>query len=137
MVVLDASVAIRWYVRRPGADAAARWLRRFVDDPDLFVVPDLFRFEVHGGLARLQRGQEAGWAERCFERLDRLGIRTLPTTLDLFGRALELSRTLRVAGYDSVYLAHAEALGLPWLTADERALRRLGGDPRVRALGDA
>jgi predicted nucleic acid-binding protein len=40
-----------------------------------------------------------------------------------------------VAGYDAVYLAHAESLGLRWLTADRKVLRRLGRDSRVMPLG--
>jgi predicted nucleic acid-binding protein len=132
--VLDASVALRWFVDQPGSDEAAAWLRRFADDPELFVGPDLLRFEVHGGLARLQAARDADWAPTAFARFDRLGIRTLPTTAPLFARALNLSRELSVAGYDAVYLAHAEALSVPWLTADRRVLRRLARDPRVRAL---
>jgi len=136
-VVLDASVALRWFVDQPGSDAAEEWLRRFAVDPSLFVAPDLFRFEVHGGLARLQPRRDAGWAGRCFERLERLGIRTLPTPMPLSQRALDLSRQLSVAGYDALYLAHAEDLGFPWLTADERALRRLDRDERVLSLRES
>jgi len=133
-VVLDASVALRWFVDQPGAPAAAAWLRRFVRDPDLFVAPDLLPFEVHGGLARLQARRDPGWAAACFDRFLRLGLRILPTSEALFSRAFELAQTLRMGGYDAVYLAHAEDLGLRWLTADARALRRLVGDSRVRAL---
>jgi predicted nucleic acid-binding protein len=53
---------------------------------------------------------------------------------DLFSRALELSREIEMGGYDALYLAHAEALRIPWLTADGKVLRRLGNDERVRAL---
>jgi hypothetical protein len=35
---------------------------------------------------------------------------------------------------DAIYLAHVEAIGAPWLTADARILRRLGKDERVRPL---
>jgi predicted nucleic acid-binding protein len=133
-VVIDASVALRWFVAQSHHEAAERWLNRFVSDPGVFVAPDLFRFEVFGGLARLQPPRDPSWAPRCFANLDRLGIRTLPTTMELFQRALALSRELRIGGYDAVYLAHAESLRVPWLTADERALRRLRNDPRVLPL---
>ena len=132
--LLDASVALRWFVEQPGSTHAHRWLDRFAGDPELFVAPDLCRFEVHGGLARLQPRRDPGWAAACFERFERLGVRTLPTTMTLFRRALDMARTLRIGGYDAVYLAHAEELGIPWLTADSRALRRLAGDRRVRPL---
>lgn len=135
MVVLDASVVLRWFVEQPGHEAATRWLRRFIVEPDLFVAPDLLRFEVFGALCRLNPRRDPSWATRSFDRFVRLGVRTLPTTHELFDRAAELSRTLKVAGYDAVYLAHAEALSIEWLTADAKVLRRLGRDARVRALG--
>lgn len=132
--VLDASVVLRWFTTQPGSEVADPWLRRFVTEPDLFVAPDLLRFEVHGALARLQPKRDPTWAQRAFERFDRLGVRMVPTTLDLFQRALSLSRELSIAGYDAMYLAHAESLGVPWLTADEKVVRRLGEDRRVHAL---
>lgn len=135
MLVLDATVVVRWFVERSGSDHAGLWLDRLVDEPDLLVGPDLLTFEVHGALARLQDRRDPDFSRRAFARFARLGIRALPTSAELFERALLLSRTLRIGGYDAIYLAHAESLGVEWLTADERALRRLGRDPRVRALG--
>jgi predicted nucleic acid-binding protein len=134
MVVVDASVVLRWFVRQDGHEAAEKWLRRFIADPDLLVAPDLLRFEVHGAMARLSPRRDPGWSQRSFERFNRLGLRMLSTDLTLFDRALQLSRQLKIAGYDALYVAHAEALGVPWLTADQRVLRRLRKDARVEAL---
>ena len=133
-LLLDASVAIRWFVDQPGAEKAHQWLERFAEDPDLLVAPDLIRFELAGALARLQTKRDGTWAERCFDRFDRLGLRTLPTTRAEYMRALQLSRELKVGGYDAIYLAHAESLGIAWLTADERMLRRLRKDHRIQPL---
>jgi predicted nucleic acid-binding protein len=134
MVVVDASVVLRWFVQQQGFDAAEAWLQRFVDDPDLLVAPDLLRFEVHGALARLSPRRDPSWSRRCFRRFERLGLRMLSTDALLFDRALELATELRIGGYDALYVAHAEALGVPWLTADQRIVRRLAKDPRVKAL---
>jgi predicted nucleic acid-binding protein len=134
MVVVDASVCLRWFVEQKGHEEATERLRRFIADPDELVGPDLLRFELFGGLCRLQPRRDPTWAARSFDRFVRLGVRSLPTTRDLFERAAELSRTLKIAGYDAIYLAHAEDLSIPWLTADEKALRRLRRDPRVQSL---
>jgi predicted nucleic acid-binding protein len=61
-------------------------------------------------------------------------MRLLPTDQAIAKRALWLSRELRIAGWDAVYLAHAESLGTSWITADQRLVRRLAGDPRVEPL---
>ena len=133
--VIDASVVLRWFApQEPGNAEAQHWLARFADDADLFVGPDLLRFEVLGGLARLQLPYDETWAARAFSRFERLGLRLLPTDTEIAERALGLSRELKVAGYDAVYLAHAESLGISWLTADQRIGRRLAGDPRIEPL---
>jgi predicted nucleic acid-binding protein len=133
--VVDASVVLRWFVaQEPGAGEALGWLRRFTEDADLLVGPDLLRFEVLGALARLQPPRDPGWSARSFERFERLGVRLLPTDQEIALRALGLSRELRIAGYDAVYLAHAESLGVSCLTVDQRLARRLAGDPRITPL---
>src|SRR5213075_1103019 len=119
------SVVVRWFVQQQGFEAAESWLRRFIADPDLLLAPDLLRFEVHGALARLAPRRDAGWSRRSFQRFERLGLRMVSTDAVLFDRALELAAELRIAGYDALYVAHAEALGVPWLTADQRILRHL------------
>jgi predicted nucleic acid-binding protein len=133
--VVDASVVLRWFApQEPGNAEARHWLTRFTDDADVFVAPDLLRFEVLGGLARLQVTHEEGWAARSFSRFERLGLRLVTTDMEIAERALRLSRELKIAGYDAVYLAHAESLGTSWLTADQRVVRRLAGDPRIEPL---
>jgi predicted nucleic acid-binding protein len=132
--IVDASVVVRWFVPQEGHEAAKDWLRRLTEDPLLLVAPDLLRFEVFGVLARLQPKNDKGWAGRCFGRFDALGLRTLPTSMPVFVRALELARTRSVSGWDAIYMAHAETMGTAWLTSDRKALKRLAGDPRILAL---
>lgn len=135
MHVVDASVVLRWFVdQEPGGTEAVAWLERLAEDGDLLVGPDLLRFEVLGALARLQAPRDPEWAGQALGRFERLGLRLLPTDEEIALRALELSRELRIGGYDAVYLAHAESLETSWLTADQRALRRLDGDPRVMSV---
>ena len=134
-VVVDSSVVLRWFTdQEPGSVEAGRWLERWTEDASLLVAPDILRFEVLGGLARLQQTKDTGWAARAFGRFERLGLRLLPTDTDVALLALRRSRELRVGGWDAVYLAHAESLGITWLTADQRILRRLPGDRRLEAL---
>ncbi len=133
--VVDASVVLRWFVREQETPRAMEWLERFVRDPHLLIAPDLLLFEVYGGLARLQPRRDPKWAERSFLRFQRLGVRLIPTTRKVFLRALELSSEMKLGGYDTVYLALAESLDVAWLTADAKAVRRMGRDRRVLQLG--
>lgn len=134
MMLVDSAVVIRWFTEQPGHEAAKSWLAEFTRDRELLVAPDVLTFEVFGGLCRLQPRRHEDWSIRSFRLFLSLGMRSLPTGAELYSRAAELSRTLKIGGYDAVYLAHAEALGIPWLTADTKVLRRLAGDARVRGL---
>lgn len=133
-MVVDASVVVRWFVEQPGHERAKAWMARFIDDDQSLVGPDLLSFEVFGALCRLQPARSPDWAAQSHAHFTELGMRLLPTEPAIFERAAVLSRTLKIAGYDALYLAHAEQLGVPWLTADARVLRRLAGDARARAL---
>jgi predicted nucleic acid-binding protein len=133
-VVLDASVVVGWFTHQPHSEDAIPWLAALLAEPRAFLVPDLLPHEVLGALARIGAKQPAGWAVRAYERFLALPMRTVPTTPAISLRALELSRNLRVGGWDAVYLAHAETAGVPWLTADRRVLRRLAKDTRVAPL---
>jgi predicted nucleic acid-binding protein len=104
MVVVDASVVVRWFVDQDGHQVARSWFARFVDDADLLIAPDLLRFEVHGALARLAPKKDQMWSRRAFDRFERLGLRMLSTDAKLFDRALQLSNELGVAGYEAVYI---------------------------------
>ena len=44
--VIDASVAVRWYVLDESHANADAVLQRVIEDPELFAVPELFFFEV-------------------------------------------------------------------------------------------
>lgn len=137
-VVLDASVVIGWFAEQPHSPDAEPWLLAIAGQPDLVVAPDLLWFEVHGALARLAgRGARgAAWAKQAFARFERLAIDRRSTDAACFARAMALATSLRIGGWDAIYLAHAEAVGAPWLTADTRVVRRLRGDARIAALAD-
>jgi len=132
--ILDTSIAVQWFVDQGDGPAALAWLRRLASNSELFVAPDLMQFEMAGALAKRQPRRDLEWAGRCFDRFQRLGIPLLPTTRSLFHHAMSLARQVPMGGYDAIYLAHAETLGIPWLTADQKMLRRFQNDPRVRAV---
>lgn len=124
--VLDASVAVRWYLAdeaHPGADAV---LERLIGAPDLFAVPELFFFEVLAVLTR-RHPHAMDVYQEAFLPVVEGGIFRHPMTASLAARcALFLSRGL--TGYDACYAALADELGGRWLTFDRRAHERISGD---------
>jgi predicted nucleic acid-binding protein len=133
-VVIDASVALKWVLDEPGAEAAVALL-----DEDLFA-PSLWLLEAANALwRRVQRG-EIG-ADGARERLAELfsaPVTTVPIEEDLRAGA-DLANLLNHPVYDCLYLAMAIRTGACLVTADNRfhaAVERSGAfDGVVRLLG--
>jgi predicted nucleic acid-binding protein len=91
--------------------------RHVFDDADPAVAPDLLNVEVVHTLRRLERRRYVD-TDRIGQALDDFAL--LPVarypTLDLIERVWELRHNF--TPYDAVYVALAEVLGTPLITAD-------------------
>lgn len=117
--VVDASVALRWFLteeRHPHADAV---LERMTAEPERFAVPELFGFEVLSVLARVHPEPAVALHDGVLPVLS-TGILRYPMTPALADRALELVPH-GLSGYDACYAALAAELDGTWLTFDRRA----------------
>jgi predicted nucleic acid-binding protein len=123
--VLDASVAIKWFVEdETGRAEAIAVLDRIRDDPGAFVVPELFFNEMLAVLARLAGG-DGDTLRGHVEALPDLGMERVGNGRELISRASDIASRYRLSGYDSIYAACADLIGGCWLTADLRAHRRV------------
>ena len=128
-LVVDASVAFKWFAQEDGTDRALQLLER--GEP--IVAPDLILAEVcNAAWKSLRRGelvpaQFAAIINDVAQPFSRL------VPLDqLIRPAAALTRELDHSVYDCLYLALAQAEGLPVVTADQRLL----GAVRGTALAD-
>ncbi len=135
-LVVDASVAIKWYVPELGsADAVAI----FQTGHDL-LAPDLLVAELGNILwKKVRRGEisadEGGVIVDAF--LTACPLALWPSG-PLLRPALEIATAFDRTVYDSLYLAVALAEGVPLVTADERLENALRGTPlehTVQRLG--
>ena len=121
--VIDASVAVRWFLEtesHPNADAV---LERVVQQADSFAAPELFAFEVHAVLCRVH-SNGARVFEECMMPLLEGGIYRQPMTPGLARRAAHfVSKGL--TGYDACYAALAAELKGCWITFDEKVHQRI------------
>jgi predicted nucleic acid-binding protein len=135
MVVVDASVAVKWFAPED-QHADARALLRG-GTPRLG--PDLLLVEVvHVCCRKARDGEMTAHQVRAIAR-------TLPKLLDdvvpsapHIGRAAELALALNHSAYDCLYAAVAESRGIPLVTADQdlaRRLRACGWGGTVKVLG--
>jgi predicted nucleic acid-binding protein len=124
-LVVDASVAFKWYFEEPWSDAA----RRLLSGARL-IVPRLFFLETSNILRRRYERREIS-ADDARATADSLAALPLEVWPDhrLFRPALDLALDFRISMFDAVYVALAVRLQGQVVTADRRLVNALrGGD---------
>ncbi len=124
ILIVDASVAVKWGVSEEDTERAMRLVDRApIVAPDLVVAEvanALWRKELRGELAPAQRLSTLAACLSGYEEF-------VPAVL-LAERALDLAGALKHPAYDCFYLALAELRGGTFITADARLLSRLRDD---------
>ena len=115
--VVDASVAVKWFVSEIHSDVALRLL-----EPDLIIsAPDLIGPELANTIWKKVRRQELTRAEatEILNAFENIGVEIYPSAV-LLSSAFELAVALDRTVYDSLYLALAVAQDGVLVTADQR-----------------
>ena len=120
--VLDASVALKWFLNEEHTLAAIR----LKDLDSELHVPEFFILEFGHAVCKKYRRKEIGWDEgiQMIERIRQVPIQR-HVDLGLFPKAFEIAYNRRCGLYDSLYLALAMNLGCELVTADQRFLRSI------------
>jgi predicted nucleic acid-binding protein len=134
VIVIDASVAVKWVLREADSDAADALL----DDPDL-MAPVIWLAEAANALWRRARIGEitADEARMRLSELRNAPVASVATEPHL-DQALRLAIETRHPVYDSLYLAVAIRYGTHVVTADRRFAAAMTAPDlagRVRLLG--
>ena len=123
--ILDASVAVKWFVPAEAGHAEAiGLLEQIRDAPAAFAVPELFFNEMLAVLTRLG-GADAAAVRGYLDALQDLGLARIGNGRQLLATAADLACRHGLGGYDAVYAACAALTKGRWLTADARAHRRI------------
>jgi len=125
-LVIDASVAAKWFFNEPHDDEARQLLAR----RDQFNAPALILAEVANIIWKRHRKKEIG-SQHAHAAIRALG-QYLPQLypLDIFSeRALAIAIALDHPAYDCFYLACAEMTGGIVITADRRFQGIVAGTP--------
>src|SRR5580704_2975405 len=115
MIVVDASVAAKWFLPEIGSAAAVE----LQEGPDQLIAPDLIRMEVAGSITRRVRAEKneerlapeaaLGRCAKWFRLLDQAAIALIPEA-DLLQEAVNLSVEIKHTLADCMYLAAARGL---------------------------
>ncbi len=139
MLVVDASVAVKWFIPEAGEEAAAKLLG---GKPRL-VAPALIRLEVSGAIIRRYREghvseKRAREGTQAWEAMLERRVVHLVSDAELYDEAVQMAFLAKHALADCMYLVAAKRLGAPVITAD-KPMRDRGSRAykNITFLGDA
>jgi predicted nucleic acid-binding protein len=135
LTILDASVALKWFVDgEPLAEEARRVLDEIERDPRPYMVPELFMNEMLAVLSRLP-GASAAKVQEALSLIESLGIARAGNGHELLTVAADLVEQMGLSGYDAIYAALASLTDGVWLTADAKAAHKLRRAGLAQLLG--
>ena len=121
--VLDASVALAWFIDNPVPPLAER-LRRELSGGDQAIVPALWHLEMANGFVMAERRRILGAADIARAAID-IGFLLGPAIESVsdfvsIKQALGTARAFQLTAYDAVYLETSIRRELPLATLDRR-----------------
>jgi predicted nucleic acid-binding protein len=131
MLILDPSVAAKWFIGGEASEAAEVILDRIAAG-EIACAPALFRWEIENLLLSAQRAGriDGADADRALDALRDLPVRfEEPGDRFFAGAEMHLAQAYDLSAYDAAYLAAAANLDAELVTADaplDRAARDLG-----------
>ena len=117
LAVIDASVAVKWFLEEADTDAALNLQSDFLEGHLTLRVPSVFPYEVLNALAFSRRFRDREMIEAA-RTLDRTDLVTVPLFGEYSEQTVVRSVRDRITIHDASYLSLAATLRCPLFTAD-------------------
>lgn len=118
MVVLDASVILKWFYEEDGSDSAREYQHRHLRGEPVHA-PDLVLYEIANSLS-CKSGVRPEYVQEALDLLKRTDIVIHWPSYDGIKESAEIASRLGITVYDASYLALSRELRLPLVTADKK-----------------
>lgn len=132
MVVLDASVILKWTLPETDSAAALGFRDRHVAGEEQIIVPPLLFYEVANALRYQDKVQDSA-VEEFFDALEELELLVVEQSPSAFIDVVLDAREMGLSVYDASYVALARQVGSRLITADRKLVEAVN-DPRVQLL---
>ncbi len=136
-VVLDPSVAIKWYIEEEDSAASIEFQQRVRTTAARIIVPPLFFDEVANILWKKETLRKEVFPKAAKEILWevlRLPLHVYLDRHELLPKALDIATQQRISVYDAIYVATAIQNKAVFVTADQRLIQKLLATPLSSAL---
>ena len=133
--VVDASVLVKWFLHHQEADRDRALALRdlHISGRSTIYVPRLALLEVLNAIRFSPKAdEEAG--ETALEALQDLHLEAKAADVNVLRKANAIAWAYKITIYDALYVALAEQVGYPLITADEVMLKKLKGHSIVVPL---
>jgi predicted nucleic acid-binding protein len=132
-IVVDASVAVKWFSEEEGSDKALELRNGHIDGKTTLIAPDLLVYEVANAL-RFKPGLNPQLMVKALDDLFGLQIDLMAPSSELVRRGSEIAFEYEITAYDSCYLSLGEILGTEVVTADDKLYEKAKGCGFLRLL---
>lgn len=138
LYVIDAAVAVKWFLPEPYSDKARTLLDAYNRGVDDLIAPDLLIPEVTNAFWKRAERADITTLEANANLSDLLALGIpLVSSLQLAAKALALTHAHKRSVYDCLYLALALDRGCNHISSDERLYNAVGAIfPQIRLLRD-
>lgn len=133
MPVVDASVALKWFVDEPDSFLAVALRNSHVHRETHLVAPDLIVYEVANALLHNPRFTESETL-RAVDTLYDLQLELIVPTAELVHTTIRLATRHELTFYDALYVEVARELRMELITADQRLHKHVSHLPFIRLL---
>jgi predicted nucleic acid-binding protein len=128
MVVVDTSVALKWFLSEEGSERAEVLLRS-----DTLAAPDMLLYEITNVL-NWRRDLNAEDRRSLLTRFLNCDVQMFVIPSHKFGRVVDLAQEFDITTYDASFIAMAEILETELVTADIKLLKKVRKLDYVRGL---
>ena len=134
-IVIDASVAVKWFIPEADSDEAVKLRDRHIEGSLTLMAPDLLVYEVANALS-YHPDLPVDEVKEDLEALLMLDLDLIQPSGEFVSSIAEDARKYQVSVYDSSYLALAEATSSSLITADRKLYDKAKKSGLVLILDD-
>ena len=135
MIILDASVVVKWFSEEEYTEKALEIRERIRMGEERIIVPDLLLYELANAL-KYNPSFDVNDVSDALTSIFDMEMDIITPMPDIINSAVTLAFGYNITVYDAFYIALAKDLELTFITADRRLYERVSDLDFVKFIGN-